>query len=106
MGEVKCQKEQERIERMQPKAGEWLSRLRRSAEITAAELAEQVGVDADLIAAIETGRTPVPAALYKDLARIFGVASRDFAKACLMYSNPSAFEAIFGDLPEKLREAA
>jgi len=106
MNAVKCFKEQDRIERMRPKAGEWMSGLRMSAEITAGELAEQVGVDVAEMTAIEAGRMPVPPALYEDFARIFGIAPREFAKACLMYASPSAFEALFGDLPAGLPEAA
>ena len=103
---IKCKVEQSRVERMQPKAGAWLLGLRKASQITAAELAEQVGVDADDVAALESGRTPVPPGLYDDFAQIFDVAREDFAKTCLMYTSPSAYEALFGELPAELREAA
>lgn len=106
MNAMKCYVEQGRIERMQSKAGAWLLDLRSAVEITAVELAEQVGVDSADMAAIETGQAPVPPALYEDFARIFGVAPQDFAKTCLMYNSPSAYEVLFGDLPAELREAA
>ena len=70
------------------------------------ELAEQVDVELGLIDAIEHGIAEVPAALYPDFAAVFGITARDFAKTCLMYENPSAYEALFGALPQELREAA
>lgn len=103
---MKCLSEQDRVERLRPKAGAWLLGLRSAAEITVAELAEQVGIDADEMAAIETGQRPVPAALFQEFARIFDVDLQDFAKTCLMYDSPSAYEALFGDLPEDMRAAA
>lgn len=106
MNAIKCAVEQGRIKRMRRKAGAWLLDLRSAAEITAAELAEQVGVDAADIAAIETGQMAVPPALYEDFAQTLGVVPQDFAKTCLMYNSPSAYEALFGDLPAELREAA
>ena len=106
MATMKCYVERTRVERLQSKAGAWLVDLRRSAEITAAEIAEQVGLDPADMAEIEAGRAPVPPALYEDFANIFRVESQEFAKTCLMYSSPSAYEALFGDLPADLREAA
>ena len=106
MYRMKCLIEQDRIEWMRPKVGAWLLDLRRAAEVTVAEVAEQLGVDAEELAAIETGQHPVPATLYADFAQIFDVELQDFAKTCLMYDSPSAYEALFGDLPEALRAAA
>lgn len=106
MATMKCFVERNRVERLQSKASAWLVDLRRSVEITANELAEQVGLDRTDVAEIESGRTPVPPALYQDFAKIYGVEPQGFAKTCLMYSSPSAYEALFGDLPAGLREAA
>ena len=52
------------------------------------------------------GAEAVPAALYPDFAAIFGMPVQDCAKSCLMFGNPSAYEALFGSLPEDLRAAA
>lgn len=106
MDAVKCVVEEYRVERMRAKAAAWLLDLRSAAEITAAEAAEQAGVDTTDMAAFEAGRMPVPPALYEDFARIFGIDPKDFAKTCLMYNNPSAYEALFGALPAESREAA
>jgi transcriptional regulator with XRE-family HTH domain len=106
MTAIKCETEMHRINRLRPMAGAWLSALRKSAEITAAELAEQVGVGVDLIEACENGAEKVPAALYRDFARALVVDFRNFAKSCLMYDNPCAYEALFGALPEDCRIAA
>ena len=106
MDAMKCMNEQDRIERMRSKAGAWLLDLRGAAQVTATELAEQVGVDAEEMTAIETGQLSLPPALYADFAQIFDVDLQDFAKTCLMYDSPSAYEALFGDLPEDLRAAA
>ena len=38
--------------------------------------------------------------------RCLVVSVQDFAKSCLMFENPSAYEALFGSLPEDLRAAA
>jgi hypothetical protein len=59
-----------------------------------------------LIDEIEQGTAEVPAALYPDFAAVLGITLRDFAKTCLMFENPSAYEALFGALPQELREAA
>jgi len=106
MATMKCSVERMRVERLQAKAGVWLLDLRRSAEITADEFAEQVGLDRTDVVEIETGRMQVPPALYEDFASILGIERQDFAKICLMYSSPSTYEALFGDLPADLREAA
>ena len=106
MYRMKCLIERDRIERMRPKVGAWLLDLRSAAEVTAAEVAEQVGIDVEELAAIETGQHPVPATLYADFAKIFDIDLQDFAKTCLMFDSPSAYEALFGDLPEELRVAA
>jgi len=106
MATMKCSVERTRVERLRAKAGAWLLDLRRSAEITADELAEQVGLDRADVVEIETGRAPVPPALYQDFANVFAVERRDFAKTCLMYGSPSTYEALFGDLPVDLRVAA
>ena len=106
MTAIKCVIEECRVERLRPRAGAWFSDLLRAAEVTESELAEQVGVDLDEIAAFEDGTMAVPAALYADFAAVFGMPVQDFAKTCLMYENPSAYEALFGSLPEELRAAA
>ena len=106
MNTIKCVIEENRIQRLRPREGKWFYGLRQAAEITRNELAEQVDVEIGLIDAIEHGTAEVPAALYPDFAAVFGTSVRDFAKTCLMYENPSAYEALFGALPQELREAA
>ena len=106
MNTIKCVIDENRIQRLRPREGKWFYGLRQAAEITRQELAEQVDADIDLINGIEQGSAEVPAALYPDFAAVFGITARDFAKACLMYENPSAYEALFGDLPQEVREAA
>ena len=78
----------------------------KAAEITRRELAEQVDVDMKLIDSIEHGTAKVPAALYPDFASVFGIDAHEFAKTCLMYENPSAYEVLFGALPQELSAAA
>lgn len=106
MTAIKCVIDENRILRLRPREGEWFRGLRQAAEITVAELADQVGTELALIKALENGSEPVPAALYPDFAAVFGVSLQDFAKTCLMYENPSAYEALFGSLPAELRVAA
>jgi transcriptional regulator with XRE-family HTH domain len=106
MTTIKCAIDEGRIARLRPQAGKWFRSLRQSAQVTVIELAEQVGVDTDEVGAYEHGVEAVPAALYPDFAAVFGVSVQDFAKSCLMFGNPSAYEALFGSLPEVLRAAA
>lgn len=106
MNTIKCVIEENRIQRLRPREGKWFHGLRAEAEITRRELAEQVDVDIELIDAIEQGTAKVPAALYPDFALVFGVKAQDFAKTCLMYENPSAYEVLFGALPRELSVAA
>ncbi len=106
MNAIKCVIEENRIRRLRPREGKWFHGLRQAAQVTRQELAEQVDVELGLIDAIEHGIAEVPAALYPDFAAVFGITARDFAKTCLMYENPSAYEALFGALPQELREAA
>lgn len=106
MNTIKCVIDENRIQRLRPREGKWFHGLRTAAEITRGELAEHVDVDVELIDAIEQGTADVPAALYPEFASVFGLSARDFAKACLMYERPSAYEALFGALPEELSEAA
>lgn len=106
MNTIKCVIDENRIQRLRPREGKWFYGLRQAAEITRRELAEQVDADMDLINAIERGTAEVPAALYPDFAAVFGISVHDFAKTCLMYENPSAYEALFGDLPQELSAAA
>ena len=106
MNTIKCVIEENRIQRLRPREGKWFFGLRLAAEITPQELAEQVDADIILINEIEQGSAEVPAALYPDFAAVFGISARDFAKACLMFENPSAYEVLFGALPQELREAA
>ena len=106
MTAIKCVIDESRILRLRPREGEWFRGLRRAAQVTVAELADQVGADIELIEALEHGRAPVPSALYPDFAAVFGVSLQEFAKTCLMYENPSAYEALFGSLPAELRAAA
>lgn len=103
---AKCLIDEGRIRRMRSYEAEWFRGLRCGAEVTTGELAEQVGVEVDVIEALEHGEEEVPAALYPEFAVVFGVAVQDFAKTCLMYENPSAYEALFGALPESLAAAA
>lgn len=106
MNAIKCVIDESRIQRLRPREGKWFHGLRQAAQVTRQELAEQVDVELGLIDAIEQGTAEVPAALYPDFAAVFGITARDFAKTCLMYENPSAYEALFGALPQELREAA
>jgi transcriptional regulator with XRE-family HTH domain len=106
MNAIKCVIDENRIQRLRPREGKWFRGLRQAAQVTRHELAEQVDAEAGLIDAIERGTAEVPAALYPDFAAVFGITARDFAKTCLMYENPSAYEALFGALPQELREAA
>jgi transcriptional regulator with XRE-family HTH domain len=106
MNAIKCVIEENRIQRFRPREGKWFQGLREAAQVTPHELAEQVDADIELIRSIEHGGAEVPAALYPDFAAVFGVSARDFAKTCLMYENPSAYEVLFGALPRELREAA
>jgi transcriptional regulator with XRE-family HTH domain len=77
--------------------GEWLEGLRRAQQLTAAELAEQVGApSARWVEEVEAGRRPVPSVLYAAYARQFGWASADFAARCLGFYDPKAYEALFG----------
>lgn len=103
---IKCAIDEGRIARLRPQAGKWFRSLRQSAEITVIELAEQVGVEIDEVDAYEHGADAIPAALYPDFAAVFGVTVQDFAKSCLMFENPSAYEALFGSLPADIRAAA
>ena len=106
MNTIKCVIDENRIQRFRPREGKWFQGLRQAAQVTRHELAEQVDADLELIRAIEKGDAEVPAALYPDFAAVFGISARDFAKTCLMYENPSAYEVLFGALPQELREAA
>jgi transcriptional regulator with XRE-family HTH domain len=106
MNAIKCVIDENRIQRLRPREGKWFRGLRQASQVTRHELAEQVDVECDLIDAIEQGTAEVPAALYPDFAAVFGTSAREFAKTCLMYENPSAYEALFGALPQELREAA
>lgn len=52
MTDIKSALEAKRIHRLRPCAGQWFRDLRRAAEVTTEELAEQVGVDSALVRAI------------------------------------------------------
>jgi len=106
MNTIKCVIEESRIQRLRPREGKWFHGLRQAAQITRDELAEQVDIEIELIDAIERGTAKVPAALYPDFASVFGIEAQDFAKTCLMYENPSAYEVLFGALPQELSVAA
>jgi len=106
MNTIKCVIEENRIQRLRPREGKWFHGLREAAQVTRRELAEQVDVEIELIDAIERGTAKVPAALYPDFALVFGIEAQDFAKTCLMYENPSAYEVLFGALPQELSAAA
>ena len=106
MNTIKCVIEENRIQRLRPREGKWFHGLRQAAQITRDELAEQVDIEIELIDAIERGTAKVPAALYPDFASVFGIEAQDFAKTCLMYENPSAYEVLFGALPQDLSAAA
>jgi transcriptional regulator with XRE-family HTH domain len=106
MNTIKCVIEENRIQRLRPREGKWFHGLRQAAQITRDELAEQVDIEIELIDAIERGTAKVPAALYPDFASVFGIEAQNFAKTCLMYENPSAYEVLFGALPQELSVAA
>ena len=103
---IKCVIDENRIQRMRSREAAWFRGLRRSAQVTSRELAEQIGAEVELIEALEGGQKEVPAALYPDFAGVFGISVQEFAKTCLMYEKPSAYEALFGALPEEVRVAA
>lgn len=89
-------------------AGAWLKSLRCAQEITASELAEQIGAPSGRwIEEVEAGRRPAPSAYYKAYARQFRLQASDFAARCLGYYDPVAYEALFGAAePPAARRAA
>ena len=77
--------------------GEWITALRTAQQITAAELAEQVGApSARWIEELEAGRRAVPSVFYGAFARQFGWSAHDFAARSLGYFDPAAYSALFG----------
>lgn len=80
--------------------GEWIAEMRAAQQITAAELAEQVGApSARWIEELEAGRRPVPSVFYRAFARQFGWTAHDFAARSLGYFDPAAYSALFGAVP-------
>ena len=87
--------------------GAWLRGLRDSAEITAHELAEQVGAPSVVwLLEVEAGLRPVPSSMYKAYAKHVGVAVSDFAATCLRHYDRKAYDALFGAEAPRLSVAA
>ncbi len=88
--------------------GTWLRDLRETAEITGAELAEQVAAPSRLwVEEVEAGLRPVPSSLYRAYAVQFGVPVAEFAAECLRHYDHNAYNALFGDQPaQQLSHAA
>jgi transcriptional regulator with XRE-family HTH domain len=73
-----------------------IAALRTACEITQKELVEQANLPSrSWIEDVEAGRRPVASAFYKSLAAVLGLETADFAKLCLKYYDPKAYEAIF-----------
>lgn len=77
--------------------GAWLRALRDRAEITAGELAEQVGAPSVVwLLEVEAGLRPVPSSMYQSYAKHLGVVVSEFAATCLRHYDRKAYEALFG----------
>ena len=76
--------------------GIWLRDLRQSRELTQQDVADQLGLGFTAVSAIEVGRSSVPPEKYEELADLYEVDHKEFAKKMLRYSNPWAFAMIFG----------
>lgn len=85
--------------------GAWLRDLRLKAGMTQAQLADILGVGFTAISAIEVGRGSVPPERYDALASALGVDRAEFGKTMLRYSNPWAFEMIYGDAMSRSERA-
>lgn len=87
--------------------GAWLRSLRDRSEITARELAEQVGAPSVVwLLEVEAGLRPVPSSMYRSYAKHVGVIVSEFAATCLRHYDRKAFDALFGGQEEKLSVAA
>lgn len=87
--------------------GRRIADMRRTREITVAELAEQAGLPStSWMADVEAGRRPVPSVFYKTLAKELDMNTADFAAFCLKYYDPKAYEALFGTETPALRLVA
>ena len=76
--------------------GRWMQAQRMKAEITLAELAEQIGApSAAWMEQLEAGKRPVPSSFYLGFAKVFGMKARDFAANCLKFYDSKAYEALF-----------
>lgn len=84
-----------------------LAERRMQAELTAEELAEQVGAESgDWVRAVEEGTARIPSIMFRAYARSFGMTTDAFARLCIMHYDPYAFEALFGTMPAGIRAAA
>lgn len=87
--------------------GVWLRSLRDRSEITARELAEQVGAPSVVwLLEVEAGLRPVPSSMYQTYAKHVGVAVSDFAATCLRHYDRKAYDALFGAEERRLSVAA
>ena len=87
--------------------GVWLRSLRDRSEITARELAEQVGAPSVVwLLEVEAGLRPVPSSMYHDYAKHVGVAVSVFAATCLRHYDRKAYDALFGAEERRLSVAA
>lgn len=87
--------------------GAWLRSLRDRAEITAGELAEQVGAPSvGWLLEVEAGLRPVPSSMYQSYASHLGVVVSEFAATCLRHYDRKAYEALFGAVESELSVAA
>lgn len=88
-------------------AGQWMQGLRQSAELTAAEVAEQIAApSARWVEEIEAGQRPVASSYYASFARVYGVSLSAFAADCLGYYDPKAYDALFSGEAAEYRQAA
>ena len=87
--------------------GERIQGLRTDSEITQLELAEQIYAPSiTWVQQIEAGERPVTSAYYKRFARSLNQSTEQFARGCLAYYDPKAYEALFGDLPVNVNKVA
>lgn len=78
--------------------GRFIAELRENAQLTAAELAEQIAAPSvQWVEEVELGLRPVPSSMYRAYARHLGIPARDFAVHCLEHYDRHAHDALFGD---------
>jgi transcriptional regulator with XRE-family HTH domain len=78
------------------KVGQWVKEMRINLEMTQTDLADRARMKPNGISAIETGRNSIPPEAYADFANAFDIGHRTFGKIMVRYSNPWAYELIYG----------